>query len=36
MVAANNNIDLDEKEAKYAIMPINSFPEVTQALGNLR
>ncbi len=39
MVAANNNIDLDEKDAKEAISPIKSLPphpEVKQALENLR
>lgn len=39
MVAANNSIDLDEKEAKNAISPIKSLPphpEVKQALEDLR
>ena len=39
MVAANNNIDLSEKEAKNAISPIKSLPphpEVKQALEKLR
>lgn len=39
MVAANNNIELNENDAKEALSPLRSLPahpEVKEALGNLR